>query len=320
MLKVLFVASGNHGGIGNIVKSQGESLNNTGTAVDYFAIQGKGIKGYLSNIFRLRSYVLETKPDIIHAHYSLCGIIAALAFPDRPLVVSLMGSDTKTGFFSKSGIRWFTKSRWERIIVKSPSMQAGISGEKSIVTPNGVDLHRFKPLPEINLKKKFRFSDNKKTILFLANPTRESKNFSLAEHAFSLIHSVKTELKVCYGVPMEDIPNILNAADVVLLTSRWEGSPNVIKESMACNCPIVATNVGDIAWLFGNAPGHFLTSFSPADVADKIHEALKFSEDVGSTTGRERLLELGLDSETIAKRINGIYEEVLLSKQTKEYK
>lgn len=100
----------------------------------------------------------------------------------------------------------------------------------------------------------------------------------------------------------------MNAADVLLLTSRYEGSPNVIKEAMACNCPIVATDVGDIRWIIGDTEGCYLTSFDPGDVASKLQLALKFGR---RTRGRERLIELGLDSVSVAKRIVQLYQDVI---------
>jgi teichuronic acid biosynthesis glycosyltransferase TuaC len=66
---------------------------------------------------------------------------------------------------------------------------------------------------------------------------------------------------------------LLNAADLLLLTSLTEGSPQVIKEAMACNCPIVATDVGDIREIIGYTDGCYITTFKPSDVAVKIQAA-----------------------------------------------
>ena len=103
----------------------------------------------------------------------------------------------------------------------------------------------------------------------------------------------------------------MNASDCVLLTSFSEGSPQFIKEAMACNCPIVTTNIGDVNWVLGNTDGCYLTSFKPEDVAEKIILAIEFRETHGHTRGRERIIELGLDSETIAGKIISVYNEVL---------
>ncbi|MDY0223050.1 MAG: glycosyltransferase [Desulfobacterium sp.] len=303
-MKVLFVSSANRGSIGPIVKAQGESLSQLGIAVDFFGVTGKGAGGYLSNILPLRAHIRKTSPDMVHAHYSLCGIVAALTFAANPLVVSLMGSDTKTGLISRIGVRFFTGFFWDRVIIKSSSMQRENYNEKFIVIPNGVDFDKFRSIQRKPAK-------SKKIILFLADPSRESKNFALARDAFDLLDTDTAELKVLYGIAQQDVPRIMNAVDVVLLTSKWEGSPNVVKEAMACNCPVVATNVGDVAWLFGDEPGYFLTGFDPQDVANNIRMALAFAEKKGKSRGRERIRKLGLDSETVARRIVGVYETVL---------
>ncbi len=77
---------------------------------------------------------------------------------------------------------------------------------------------------------------------------------------------------------------------------------------MACKCPIVSTDVGDVKDVIGNTEGCYLTKFDPQDVAEKIKIALEFGE---RTNGRERIIEAGLDSKTIAKRIVGVYRKVL---------
>src|SRR4030042_595614 len=103
------------------------------------------------------------------------------------------------------------------------------------------------------------------------------------------------------------IIHYLNAADVLVLTSFKEGSPNVIKEAMACNCPIVSTDVGDVRELIENLKGCFITSFDPTDVANKIILALDFRDKYRYTTGRDRILSMGLDSKSIAEKMAKVY-------------
>ena len=104
-----------------------------------------------------------------------------------------------------------------------------------------------------------------------------------------------------------------SAADVVLLTSVTEGSPNVIKEAMACNCPIVSTDVGDVREVLGNTEGCYISGLDPVEVAEKTKKALEFSYTKGRTKGRQRIIELGLDSESIAKKIVEVYKKALNS-------
>jgi glycosyltransferase involved in cell wall biosynthesis len=105
------------------------------------------------------------------------------------------------------------------------------------------------------------------------------------------------------------VPRYLNEADVLAFSSFMEGSPNVIKEAMACNCPIVSTDVGDVRWVLGDTKGCYIASFDPADFAKKMELAIHFSQVVGRTKGRQRIVALGLDMNTVAKRIMAVYKK-----------
>ncbi len=300
-MKVLYISSGNSvKGISPIILNQGESLRKACVDVKYFSIKGKGAVAYIQHIFLLRKYIRKGHFDIYHAHYSLSAITATLA-GCNPLVVSLMGSDSKTSFILKTLIRLLSTLWWKSVIVKSESMRKDIRINKSVVIPNGVDLFKVKPVG-------VHSSSSKKKILFAANPQRYEKNFTLAKSAFSLVNDPKLELCVVHSISHDEILSEINTSDIVLLTSRWEGSPNIIKEAMACNCPIVATDVGDVKWILGNTKGCFITSLDPEDVAKKIKAALNFGK---RTNGRKRIIELELDSEIIAGRIIQIYKELL---------
>jgi len=152
----------------------------------------------------------------------------------------------------------------------------------------------------------------RKHVVFIGNPVRPEKNYPLAQEAIRRLGDNSVVLFVVTNTPHEKLPDYLNAADVLLLTSIYEGSPNVIKEAMACNCPIVATNVGDIEWITRNTEGCFLTSFSPDNIAADLKKALDFNK---RTYGRRRLFELNMDSGSIAERIIGLYEKILDSQR-----
>lgn len=315
-MKVLFIASGNtiKFGIPPLVKIQGDSLKKSGVDVVFFPLVGKGFKGYLGNIFKLRKYIRNNPVDIIHAHYSFAGVVVSLINSNIPLVVSLLGSDVHAdGYIKKIILRIMPLLSWKALIVKSIKMSEKLQKNSAHVIPNGVDISLFKPLDTIQCKKKLFWDVAKKHILFVADPARKEKNFSLTQNAINLIGCKDIELHHLENTTHSDIPILLNASDVIVLSSLWEGSPNVIKEAMSCNCPIVATNVGDIEWLFGNEPGHFIADFSPKYFAKKIEEALNYSQNIKKTNGRRRILELGLDSETIARKIIDIYDHLALN-------
>jgi glycosyltransferase involved in cell wall biosynthesis len=311
-MKVLFVSSGNsEKGISPIVKSQGESLRKAGVDIEYFTVVGKGLNGYLKNVLPLKRHIKKNSFDIIHAHYSLSALVATLA-GSKPLVVSLMGSDIRLGFLYQQAVKFSSYVRWKVLIVKSKDMQDNARIQSARIIPNGINIDLFKPLSKDASLNRLGWDKDKTHILFAANPAREVKNYKLLERAWELLdNSHQVELHVLENVPHQDIPIHMNASDLVVLTSLWEGSPNVVKEAMACNCPVVATDVGDISWLFGNEPGHYLCGFDPEDVAHKLNLALDFAEKHSRTNGRKRILELGLDAESVAKRIVEVYEATL---------
>jgi len=175
-LKVLFVSSGNNKfGISPIVKNQGASLREFGIDVNYFTIQGKGLKGYINNVLPLRKYVRKQNFDVIHAHYSLSALAATLA-GCRPLVVSLMGSDIRLGFLIKTAIKICSLLIWDDLIVKSQDMVDNIGINKCKIIPNGVNITLFKPIDKKTAIERLGWDERKKHILFAADPTRPVKN------------------------------------------------------------------------------------------------------------------------------------------------
>lgn len=310
-MKVLFVASGNSkSNLSPIVKVQGDSLENQEIDLHYYTIKGKGLWGYLANVSKLKKYLKQHQFDVFHAHYSLSAIAASLAGA-KPLVVSLMGSDVKAKKWFRFFIWVFYKFFWRITIVKSEDMKKSLGFQKLTVIPNGVNTAVFSPKNQVACQDQLNWNKSKAHFLFAANPDRSVKNFKLTKKAINKIRTQNIELHYLQNVPHEEIPIYLNAADVVILTSLWEGSPNVIKESMACNRPIVSTRVGDVEWLFGDLPGHFLTSFDVEDVADSLKKALAFSSKFHQTNGQNRIIELELDSVSVAKKIIEVYETVL---------
>lgn len=308
-MKVLFVSSGNtKDGVSPIIRSQGESLINQGVSVEYFSIKGKGLWSYFRHIFILRKYLRTHKFDIIHSHYSLASYVASLAGA-RPLVVSLMGSDVITKKPARLLILLFHKFFWDRTIVKSVGMKKLLRVKNIEIIPNGVDFDRFSSIDKKDCQDRLGWDNKKKHLIFAADPSRTEKNYSLAKKTVELLkYDYELVLHVLKDIPHEDIAVYFNAADVLILSSLHEGSPNVIKEAMVCNCKIVSTDVGDVKWILGNTGGCFITSFEEEDFKEKIRYAFEFEQ---KTKGRDRIIELGLDSNSVALRIRDVYLKVL---------
>lgn len=319
-MKVLFIASGNHGAVSPVVGNQAEALMSEGVEIEWYLLKGKGIKGYLKNVKPLRKYLNEHKYDAIHAHYSLSAFVASLAGA-KPLVVSLMGSDVKAAGWYKFIIRLFaTFGGWKSIIVKSNDMYRSLGIKRAIIIPNGVNMERFKPMDKAECQKtlgwqmandKSQITNDKFVhILFPANASRPEKDYALAQAAVQITNdklqttNTHVVLHAFENTPNEETPYWYNAADVVLMTSKWEGSPNAIKEAMACSRPIVATNVGDIVERTSGVDGCFVAqSRNPHELASLIEKALAFNV----TKGRERIIADGLDSHIINQKLIELY-------------
>lgn len=322
-MKVLFVSSGNsiNFDIVPFIKLQGESLREQGVELNYFPVMGKGIKGYIKSVMKLRTYLKENKVDLIHAHYSLCALTAILTFSNKPIIASFMGDDAYGAYNEKGklilGSLYLVllskpiQAFVDYIIVKSSNIYKTIIFKKKCsIIPNGVNLTD--PTMERKTFLNSKGIDLKdKLIFYLGNTTDSRKNFKLAKKAYDLLKMNNVRLIAPFPIKHEDVFNYLYFSDLLLFTSTMEGSPNLIKEAMACNCPIVATDVGDVRWILGNTNGCYITSFESEDVTEKIKLALSFGK---RTNGRQRIVELGLDTETVAKKIVEVYKKVIIEK------
>ncbi|MBK0401917.1 glycosyltransferase family 4 protein [Adhaeribacter sp. BT258] len=322
-MKVLFVCSGNIKGFEVIpfIKEQGESLKKVGIDVDYFPIVGKGLHGYFKASLELRKHLKVNQYDLIHAHFTHSGWSAVLASGRTPVVLSLMGSDAYGEYIGVNKVQLKSRANTLLTYLIQPFTKAIISKSqniedyvylkhKSYIIPNGINKEKFKPATT-DFRSELGLDPEKKQILFLGSRTNVRKNFALVKDALEHLNRTDVELINPYPVSHEMIPKYLNAAHVLVVPSLMEGSPNVLKEAMACNCPIVSTDMGDAGWVFGNTEGCYLSSFKPQDFAEKIKQALEFSERKGRTEGEKRILDLGLDAETIAQRVKGIYQLAL---------
>lgn len=305
-MKVLFVCSGNKSNNrpGIVVHNQAKSLKAKGIEIEYYLINKRGVWGYLNAIKPLIKKIKTSEYKAIHAHYSLSGYVAGLArfvVRNKPtLIVSLMGSDTQGNYLKLKLIQIFSRFFWSHTIIKSKSMAKSVRFNNLVVLPNGINLEEIKA-PGNSIKR-----NNK--VLFPADPKRVSKNFPLAKSAFETLGDISLELKLLYNRPHDEIIDNLQTCGCVLMTSRWEGSPNIIKEAMACNTPIVATRVGDIEKLIKDLDGCYLVENTPKSISTAIQQAISYAKDSIHTHGRKRLKELKLTAESIADKIIELYE------------
>ena len=308
------------------VKTQIDSVRNLGISVEVFNLTesfGDGWQKYLKGIFSLKKLLKNRGFDLIHAHYSYCGIVGM--FQSRlPLVVSLMGSDLgsikiESGHISvrnklESFSGRFVARFSDHVIVKSQEMAELIPFCKNIyVIPNGVDFFQFKPIDSETAKSKFDLPRKKAIILFACDPENPRKNIALAKEAFDILDGQSPGRYYFWNaweISHTMMPFVLNAADVLVFTSLFEGSPNLIKESMACNLPIVSVSVGDVPDVIRGAMNCYLVDYSPTQISERIQDVISSGS---RSNGREKIKHLKIES--VAKRIEAVYREVLTSHQ-----
>lgn len=241
--------------------------------------------------------------DLIHANYGLTAP-AALAQPNLPVVLSLWGSDLLGRYGRLS--RWCANHA-DAVIVMSPEMAAELDCE-AVVIPHGVDLDRFQPAPQRRARERVGWRHDARHVLFPYPESREVKNYARAERVVERARKRfpgDIELHTLHGVPHSEMPAYMNAADVLLLTSTREGSPNSVKEALACNLPVVATDVGDVAARLSGVD-HSTVASSDDQLVDGVVSVLRAD---ARSNGRSRARELSL--EQMGERIEAVYRSVL---------
>mgnify|MGYP001110328798 CR=1 FL=1 len=300
------------------------ALREIGIHIDVFHFRGCGNPlNYLKAWLAVRRIPAWKTANILHAHWGQSAFVSLLS--PKPLVITYHGSDLKgitdeQGKYNLKGKFLITFSKWvarraDHCITVSihlknilpPSVQAD-------VIPMGVDLELFRPMNKLACRQQLGIDPKKKIVLFVSNPSRTEKRYALAEQVVNqvrLSHPDKfIELLPVFNQPISQMPYFLNAADVLLITSSHEGAPVIIKEALACNVPIVATNVGDIQERIGNIKGCYVCEDDSIEtISSNLSSALSCSKRVN---GRETIKELSW--RIIAKKTKSVYKNILSKK------
>ena len=303
-MKILIVCSATNQEIAPFIQEQADSLKKCGEMVDFFLIRQKGIKGYLQALPELKARIKDFNPDIIHAHYGLSGLLANLQ-RKIPVVTTFHGSDindSKVLRWSKWAIRLSAHS----IFVSQKIIDIANVQKQYSLLPCGIDTDSFCPKGKREARQKLGWDAMATYILFAGAQDNVVKNYPLAKKAVDL--SPKAKLVELKGYNRDEVNLALNAADVALMTSFSEGSPQFIKEAMACNCPIVSTDVGDVKELIEDTDGCYITTFESDSVVENLQKALNFAAKKGRTNGRSRLEATGLTDKQIATKLIEIYK------------
>ena len=303
----------------HFIKRQADFLSAAGIDVTVFPFKGrKNPFNYLKNWVRLQARLGRDQYDLVHAQF---GQSALLALPKRlPLVVTFRGSDLlgtvsdKTRRHRKIGALHQYLSRLvaahaDAVIVVAEHMKGQLpSSIDAHVIPSGIDLQLFRPTEKQAARRQLGLPDDERLVLFVGRTNHGRKRGWLAEQALEILNkSLPARLVVAWRVPHTDVPLYMSACDVLVFTSMQEGSPNVVKEALACNLPVVSVPVGDVESRLNGIEGcELCINDDPATIAAALNRVLARG---GRTKGRETVL--ALDENVTTEQVIAIYLAVL---------
>lgn len=303
-LRVLIVCSKNSGKVAPFISDQVEALSANGIKCAYFTIEGKGIKGYLSNRRLLLQKIKSFQPHLIHAHYGLSGLLANLQ-RRVPVVTTYHGSDinnNKVFLFSRLAM---LLSAFNIFVSEKNQRKANLKQKQALI-PCGVDLTVFKPMDKALARQQMGFSPHEQLVLFAGHFGNAVKNPELAQAAVALLPEVRLlELK---GYSRSEVATLMNAVDVCLMTSRTEGSPQFVKEALACNCPVVSVAVGDVPEVIGNIDGCYLVERSATAVSEALKRVLS---QAGRLNAQIELIKKGFDQIHVVQQLSTVYQSIV---------
>ena len=305
---------------GAFVKSQADSLAEMGCENTLYEIRGwRSASEYFRAMGEIPHAARACGAQLVHAHYGLSG--AAAARVKLPLVVSFCGDDLLGRPDARGRLTMKSRAlipvsrhaarRADAVIVKSEEMRRVLNGVPDVdVIPNGVDLSRFAVEPRAAARAALGGRVAGHVLLFAADPREERKNWPLARATREALagRGLDVRLEAVHGRPQADMVRAMNAADVLLLPSFHEGSPNVVKEAMAVGLPVVAAPVGDCAERLRDVSPSWVVARSVEAFANAAAAVLA---DARRSNGRE-VIARTLSLAAVAKQVRAVYERALL--------
>lgn len=303
------------------VTEQGESLRKAGCEVDYFLVKGN----YIKAVRALKNKIREFMPDVVHAHYGLSAITAELQSL-APVVTTFHNGETHSWYINFITSLMSLRAKHVIYVAQHIHDMVYFKAKNYSIIPCGVSMDQCVVMDKEEARKKLGWGAKKKYVMFGGAFDNLRKNYKLLAEAVECLKNEGMNDIECIemrGMTREQCVLRMNACDVFALPTKNEGSPQALKEAMACNCPIVATDVADIKHLLGGLQGHYLLpnkqgnaawwkgdEHSAEELAELLKKALAFE---GRTEGRTRIVELGYTNEQIAEKLVSIYEHILKS-------
>ena len=303
-MKVLIVARCKNGKYAPFITEQVDALRKKGVECEFFGVNGRGIIGYLRQLPAINKTIRDFRPDVIHAHYGLCGFLANYQ-RKVPVVTTYHGSDINDPNVLKLSQNSIRRSRFN-IFVSQKNIEIARPLKDFALIPCGINLEDYPIIDKAGARHKMGLSPLRKYVLFAGAFDNPVKNAPLAKAAMKLVP--EAELIELKGYSRPQVATLMQAVGAFLMTSYTEGSPQVIKEALACGCPIVSVDVGDVRERIDGIEGCFISASDSKSLAETLVQAFAFGR---TTRGREAIIRDELTNTQISARIKGIYSLIL---------
>jgi glycosyltransferase involved in cell wall biosynthesis len=249
---------------GRWVRDQVDEVRRRGVEVDLFAFPpGRG--EYVPATRRLRALLRRQRFDLVHAHYGLAGWVARLAGA-KPLIVTFHGTDVRhhlVGHLSRR-LAWRVDlvAGVSRALFEPEDGRPGLPAVPgSAVLPCGPDLSRFGRRRRTEARRELGLDPDGSYLFFPANPARPEKRH---DRAAEVAAACEADLLTGGSIEPERMPLWLNAANAVLVTSEYEGFGMAAVEALACDVPVLSTDVGIAPYALRGIDGCLCAPFEAA--------------------------------------------------------
>jgi teichuronic acid biosynthesis glycosyltransferase TuaC len=300
-------------------RREAASLAAVGVHVETFYLSSRTSMPELSKLGKaFRQFVATFMPDVVHAHFGTVTALFCLLNTNAPLVITFRGTDLNPdpsisklrGLLGRTCSRIAAAGAAKNICVTEELKQRLWAGKsKTVVMPGSVNMELFRPIPRDEARAMLGWRTQSRIVLFNAGRFPKIKRRDLAEASVQYAKRSLSGIELISldgNVDPDKMPVIYSAADCLLVTSDYEGSPTVVREAMACNLPIVSVDVGDVAERIRNDHSSRIVVRNPEAIANELVSILS---NTARSNGREAVMEIAEDR--VALQLRKLYERVI---------
>jgi glycosyltransferase involved in cell wall biosynthesis len=321
-----------------------DEIRSTGVPVHVLGMGRKG--GAIRTAVRLARLVRAERPDILQTwlyHGDFAGLMLSFLIPNLKMVWNIRGSRLGAGDFPlRTRVLPHLLARGSRrplaVIANSEAgrrdhVALGYHPRRWIVLPNGFDLDRFRPDPELRNDQRAQLAISERHLLIgmvaRVDPMKNHTGFlhaavdvaaALPDARFVMIGRDTEMLRIPEAIAdkvqalgeRSDVADILPALDLAVLPSRHtEGFPNAIGEAMAAGVPCVATDIGDAATIIGDT-GAVVPAGDDRALARAIVRFLDQSEEARARAGEaaRRRIAAEFSIAAVVRRYEELYRDL----------